>query len=51
MPCSAYLDRDVRKYLPSTRTDAMASWDKTRSPEEIARLKAEGQFLEIIQTK
>ena len=40
---------DVRKYLPSTRTDAAASWDKTRSPEEIARIKAEGGFLELMQ--
>jgi len=40
---------DVRKYLPSTRTDALASWDKTKSPEEVARLKAEGQFLELMQ--
>lgn len=40
---------DVRKYLPASRTDADASWDKTRSPEEIAKLKAEGYFLELIQ--
>ena len=40
---------DVRKYLPSTRSDAAASWDKTRSPEEIARIKAEGGFLELMQ--
>lgn len=40
---------DVRKYIPASRTDANASWDKTRSPEEIAKLKAEGQFLELMQ--
>jgi hypothetical protein len=40
---------DVRKYLPSTRTDALASWDKGRSLDEIARLKAAGGFLELMQ--
>jgi len=40
---------DVRKYLPSTRTDANASWDKTKSPEEIAKLKAAGQFVDLMQ--
>lgn len=40
---------DVRKYLPATRTDANASWDKTVSVEELAKLKAEGKFLELIQ--
>ncbi|MGH8635252.1 MAG: ethylbenzene dehydrogenase-related protein [Burkholderiales bacterium] len=40
---------DVRKYLPSTRTDAQASWDKGKSPEEIARIKAAGGFLELMQ--
>jgi hypothetical protein len=40
---------DVRKYLPSTRTDQDASWDKTRSPEEIAQLKADGVFLDLMQ--
>lgn len=40
---------DVRKYIPASRTDANASWDKTKSPEEIAKLKAEGHFLELIQ--
>lgn len=38
---------DVRKYLPSTRTGE--SWDTTRSPEEIAKLKAEGRFLDLMQ--
>jgi hypothetical protein len=40
---------DVRKYLPSTRTDALASWDKGKSLEEIAKIKAEGGFLDLIQ--
>jgi hypothetical protein len=40
---------DVRKYLPSTRTDADASWDKGKSPEEIAKIKLAGGFLELMQ--
>lgn len=40
---------DVRKYLPSTRTDALASWDKGRSVEEIERIKVAGGFLELMQ--
>ncbi|MCZ7562769.1 MAG: ethylbenzene dehydrogenase-related protein [Burkholderiales bacterium] len=40
---------DVRKYLASTRTDPAASWDKTRAKEEIAKLKAEGRFLDLMQ--
>ena len=40
---------DVRKYLPSTRTDAEASWDKGKSPDEIAKIKAAGGFLELMQ--
>ncbi len=40
---------DVRKYLPATRTDANASWDKGVSLEQIAKLKAEGHFLDLIQ--
>ena len=39
----------MRKYLPSTRTDANASWDKGVSVEQIAKLKAAGQFLDLIQ--
>jgi len=41
--------KDVRKYLPETRTDDMASWDKTKSAEEIAKLKAAGHFVELMQ--
>jgi len=40
---------DVRKYLPSTRADAAASWDKGKSLEEIAKIKAAGGFLDLIQ--
>ena len=40
---------DVRKYLPSTRTDALASWDKAKSLEEIQQIKAAGGFLDLIQ--
>jgi hypothetical protein len=40
---------DVRKYLPSTRSDAMASWDQGRSLEEIAKIKAAGAFLDLMQ--
>jgi hypothetical protein len=42
-------ESDIRKYLASTRTDPAASWDKTKSKEEIAKLKAEGQFLDLMQ--
>jgi len=45
----ALKQRDVRKYLPSTRTDAGASWDKGKSPDEIAKIKAAGGFLELMQ--
>jgi hypothetical protein len=42
-------DPDIRKYLASTRTDPAASWDKTKSREDIAKLKAEGGFLDLMQ--
>ena len=41
--------KDVRKYIPVSRTDEEASWDKTKSAEEIAQLKASGQFLDLMQ--
>lgn len=41
--------KDVRKYLPSTRTDEAASWDKAKTPEEIAEIKAAGGFLDLMQ--
>ncbi|HDO51432.1 MAG TPA: hypothetical protein ENH05_01700, partial [Rhizobiales bacterium] len=40
--------KDVRKYLPSTRTDG-SSWDKGKTPEEIAKIKAAGGFLDLMQ--
>lgn len=40
---------DVRKYLPSTRTDDGAGWNKVKTPEEIAKLKAAGQFVDLMQ--
>ena len=40
---------DVRKYLPSTRTDDNASWEKGRSVAEIDKIKASGAFLDLIQ--
>ena len=39
---------DVRKYLPSTRTDP-ADWRSGRPAEEIARIKAQGGFVDLIQ--
>ncbi len=42
-------DPDIRKYLASTRTDPAASWDKTKTPEEIAKIKSEGGFLDLMQ--
>jgi len=41
--------KDVRKYLPSSRTDVNASWDKGKTPEEIAKVKAAGGFLDLMQ--
>jgi len=40
---------DVRKYLPSSRTDQAASWDKTKSADEIAKIKAGGGFVDLMQ--
>lgn len=42
-------ESDVRKYLPNTRSDEAASWEKTRSVDDIARLKAAGEFVELMQ--
>jgi len=39
---------DVRKYLPSTR-QPKGGWDKTKSAEEIAKLKAAGEFVDLWQ--
>lgn len=40
---------DVRKYLPLSRTDDNASWDKVKSAEETAELKAMGKFVDLMQ--
>lgn len=39
---------DVRKFLPASRTDPM-NWASGKSVEEIAKLKAGGQFLDLMQ--
>ncbi len=39
---------DVRKYLPDTRVDP-TDWKSGKSVEEIAKLKAEGKFVDLIQ--
>ena len=39
---------DVRKYLPDTRTDP-SDWKTGKSLEDIAKLKAEGKFVDLIQ--
>lgn len=41
-------ESDVRKYLGLSRTDG-TSWDKTKSADEIANLKAGGKFLDLMQ--
>ncbi len=40
---------DVRKFLPSSRTDDMAGWDQTKSAAEVAKLKADGGFVDLMQ--
>ena len=39
---------DVRKYLPDSRNDP-ADWKTGKTVDEIARLKAEGKFVDLIQ--
>lgn len=41
--------KDVRKYLPASRSDDAASWDKTKTADEIAALKKSGGFVELMQ--
>jgi hypothetical protein len=41
--------KDVRKYLPSSRSDEAASWDKTKTADEIAAIKAAGGFVDLMQ--
>lgn len=45
---SAIKKRDVRKYLPETRADP-SDWKTGKSVEDIARLKAAGGFVDLIQ--
>jgi hypothetical protein len=45
---SAIKKTDVRKYLPATRTDPR-DWKTGKTVEEIAALKASGQFVDLIQ--
>jgi len=40
---------DIRKYLPLSRTDETASWSATRHSDEIAALKADGKFVDLMQ--
>lgn len=44
----AIKQKDVRKYLPTTRTDAL-DWKSGKPVEEIAQQKAAGQFLDLFQ--
>ena len=39
---------DVRKYLPLSRTDP-SDWSTVKSDDELAKLKAEGGFVDLIQ--
>jgi hypothetical protein len=41
--------KDVRKYLPASRSDAEATWANTKSVEEIAEVKAAGGFVDLMQ--
>ena len=45
---TAIKQRDVRKYLPATRTDP-ADWKTGKPVEEIAKIKASGGFVDLIQ--
>ncbi len=40
--------KDVRKYLPSSRTDKNATWSKTKSAEEIEKIKMSGGFVDLM---
>ncbi|CDU14394.1 ethylbenzene dehydrogenase-related protein [Vibrio coralliirubri] len=42
--------KDIRKYLPESRTERYGvNWDKVKPQEEIDKLKAEGQFVDLMQ--
>lgn len=45
---TAIKKNDVRKYLPDTRTNP-SDWKTGKSVEEIAKLKADGAFVDLIQ--
>ena len=45
---TAFKRSDVRKYLPDSRTDP-SDWKTGKSVEEIAKLKAAGYFVDLIQ--
>lgn len=45
---SAIKKNDLRKYLPATRNDP-GNWKSGKPLEEIARIKAEGGFVDLIQ--
>ena len=45
---AAIKKRDVRKYLPATRNDP-TDWKSGKSVEDIAKLKADGAFVDLIQ--
>ncbi|WP_245907201.1 ethylbenzene dehydrogenase-related protein [Photobacterium sanctipauli] len=42
--------KDIRKYLPDTRTERYGeSWDKVKTREEIDQLKQDGKFVDLMQ--
>ena len=45
---AAIKKRDVRKFLPDTRTDP-SDWKTGKTVDEIAKLKADGKILDLIQ--
>ena len=45
---TAIKKRDVRKYLPETRSDP-SDWKSGKSADEIAKIKAAGGFVDLIQ--
>ncbi len=40
---------DIRKYIPLSRINDENPWDKVKSPGDIAKLKAAGGFLDLMQ--
>ncbi len=41
--------KDVRKYLPASRIGKKPTWRKTKSAEDIAKVKASGGFVDLMQ--